>query len=121
MRVLFDQGTPAPLRQFLQGHTVSTAAQKGCHQLQNGELLNAAGAAGFDVLVTTDLKPALSAEPWSPRYRNCGTEHPEVARCSIAHRKDYKGGKRCHARELCRSGHSHRMNWSDVRVPLVPL
>ena len=54
MRVLFDQGTPAPLRQFLQGHTVSTAAQKGCHQLQNGELLNAAGAAGFDVLVTTD-------------------------------------------------------------------
>jgi predicted nuclease of predicted toxin-antitoxin system len=54
MRVLFDQGTPAPLRQFLQGHTVNTAAQKRWNQLRNGELLNAAEAAGFDVLVTTD-------------------------------------------------------------------
>jgi hypothetical protein len=54
MQVLFDQGTPVPLSQFLQGHTVSTAAQKGWNQFQNGELLNAAEAAGFDVLVTTD-------------------------------------------------------------------
>jgi predicted nuclease of predicted toxin-antitoxin system len=54
MRVLFDQGAPVPLRQFLQGHTVSTAAQKGWTQLQNSELLNAAEAAGFEVLVTTD-------------------------------------------------------------------
>jgi len=54
MRVLFDQGTPVPLHQFLQGHAVSTAAQKGWAQLQNSELLNAAEAAGFEVLVTTD-------------------------------------------------------------------
>ena len=38
----------------MQGHTVSTAAQRGWDRFGNGELLNAAEAAGFDVLVTTD-------------------------------------------------------------------
>jgi predicted nuclease of predicted toxin-antitoxin system len=54
MRVLFDQATPVPLRQFLEGHTVRTAAQEKWDRLRNGELLNAAEAAGFDVLLTTD-------------------------------------------------------------------
>ncbi len=54
MRVLFDQATPVPLRPFLQGHTVRTAAQEKWDRLRNGELLNAAEAAGFDVLLTTD-------------------------------------------------------------------
>jgi predicted nuclease of predicted toxin-antitoxin system len=54
MRVLFDQATPVPLRQFLEGHTVRTAAQEKWDRLRNGELLDAAEAAGFDVLVTTD-------------------------------------------------------------------
>jgi hypothetical protein len=54
MRVLFDQATPVPIRQFLAGHTVSTAAYEGWDRLQNGELLNAAEASGFDVLLTTD-------------------------------------------------------------------
>ncbi|MEO8257265.1 MAG: hypothetical protein ABI868_07960 [Acidobacteriota bacterium] len=54
MRVLFDQGTPIPLRAFLVGHTVRSAAQQQWTTLANGELLNAAEAVGFDVLVTTD-------------------------------------------------------------------
>jgi predicted nuclease of predicted toxin-antitoxin system len=54
MRVLFDQATPVPIRPFLEGHTVSTAAHEGWDRLQNGELLDAAEAAGFDVLLTTD-------------------------------------------------------------------
>ena len=54
MRVLFDQATPVPLRQFLQGHSVTTTAHEGWDRLRNGELLNAAETAGFDVLVTTD-------------------------------------------------------------------
>ena|ERR1700683_1594515 len=54
MRVLFDQATPVPIRPFLAGHTVSTAAHEGWDRLQNGELLDAAEAAGFEVLVTTD-------------------------------------------------------------------
>ena len=54
MRVLFDQGTPVPIRPFLKGHAIRTAAQEGWDRLCNGELLNAAETAGFDVLVTTD-------------------------------------------------------------------
>ena len=54
MRVLFDQGTPAPLAQFLVGHTVRTSAREGWSRYQNSDLLDAAEAAGFDVLVTTD-------------------------------------------------------------------
>ena len=54
MRVLFDQATPVPIRFFLEGHTVTTAAHEGWDRLQNGELLSAAEAAGLDVLVTTD-------------------------------------------------------------------
>lgn len=54
MRVLFDQGTPAPLRKALTGHVVETAYEKGWSALQNGELISAAEGAGFEVFVTTD-------------------------------------------------------------------
>jgi hypothetical protein len=54
MRVLFDQATPLPIRPFLRGHEVHTAAQQGWDRLKNGELLAAAEADGFDVLLTTD-------------------------------------------------------------------
>lgn len=54
MRVLFDQGTPVPLRQALTGHSVSTAYELGWATLKNGELLRSAEEQGFEVLVTTD-------------------------------------------------------------------
>ena len=54
MVVLFDQGTPAPLRQLLPQHTIATAYERGGSILKNGELLQTAEAAGFTVLVTTD-------------------------------------------------------------------
>ena len=54
MRVLFDQGTPAPLRNHLSGHQVSTAFELGWSGLKNGELLEQAQSHGFEVLVTTD-------------------------------------------------------------------
>ena len=54
MRVLFDQGTPAPLRHALVGHSVETAFELGWGTLQNGELIAAAEAEGFEVFVTTD-------------------------------------------------------------------
>ena len=53
MRILFDQGTPAPLRDHLPGRTVETAYEKGWSALRNGELL-AKAEAEFDVLFTTD-------------------------------------------------------------------
>lgn len=55
MRVLFDQGTPVPLRHSLAHHEVTTAYELGWSTLKNGELLEAAERAGFEVLVTSDL------------------------------------------------------------------
>ena len=53
MRILFDQGTPVPLRHALTGHEVSTTYEMNWARLSNGALLSAAEAQ-FDVLVTTD-------------------------------------------------------------------
>ena len=53
MRVLFDQGTPVPLRNYLGEHKVATAAEMGWSRLSNGQLLDAAENQ-FDVLITTD-------------------------------------------------------------------
>lgn len=54
MKILFDQGTPVPLRRHLTGHEVSTAYELGWSTLRNGDLLRLAEAGGFEVLVTTD-------------------------------------------------------------------
>jgi hypothetical protein len=54
MLILLDQATPLPIRPYLEGHTVRTAAQQGWDELSNGELLAAAEGAGFDILLTTD-------------------------------------------------------------------
>ena len=53
MRILFDQGTPVPLRNHLKGHTVETAFELGWSTLENGELL-AAAEDSFDLMITTD-------------------------------------------------------------------
>jgi hypothetical protein len=53
VRVLFDQGTPVPLRHALTAHTVTTAYEMGWSRLSNGDLLDAAEAQ-FDAFVTTD-------------------------------------------------------------------
>ena len=54
MLILYDQSTPVPIRPFLEGHTVRTAAQQGWDTLKNGDLLNAAEEAGFDMFLTPD-------------------------------------------------------------------
>ena len=54
MRVLFDQGTPEPLRHLLTQHEVATAYERGWARLKNGELLDAAEKDDYAVLVTTD-------------------------------------------------------------------
>ena len=54
MRVLFDQGTPVPLRKYLPAHQVATTFELGWNNLKNGELLQQSEASGFSVLVTTD-------------------------------------------------------------------
>ena len=54
MKILFDQGTPAPLRSFLPNHSVVTAYEKGWSTLKNGDLILAAESEGLEVFVTTD-------------------------------------------------------------------
>lgn len=54
MRVLFDNGTPRGVTAALSDHIVEEARLRGWDTLRNGELLDAAEAAGFDVFVTTD-------------------------------------------------------------------
>jgi predicted GNAT family acetyltransferase len=54
MLVLFDNGTPRGIARELQDHTVKEAREQGWDVLRNGDLLDVAEAAGFDVLVTTD-------------------------------------------------------------------
>ena len=56
MRILFDQGTPVPLREALTQHEVATAYERGWSKLKNGELLDAAESGGFEVFVTTDSR-----------------------------------------------------------------
>ncbi|MCF8509005.1 MAG: hypothetical protein K9G83_09740 [Hyphomonadaceae bacterium] len=54
MKILFDQGTPAPLRRFLSGHEIRTAYEMGWQSLQNGDLLERAQTAVFAAIITTD-------------------------------------------------------------------
>jgi hypothetical protein len=53
VKILFDQGTPAPLRAALSGHVVITAFERGWSNLGNGDLLREAERE-FGMLVTTD-------------------------------------------------------------------
>ena len=54
MRILFDQGVPAPLSRHLAGHEVDTVFQRGWSELDNGALLDQAEEDGYQLLVTTD-------------------------------------------------------------------
>ena len=54
MLILFDHGTPRGIARALEGHTVKEARAQGWDTLSNGDLLDAAENAGFDVLLTTD-------------------------------------------------------------------
>jgi hypothetical protein len=54
MRVLFDNGTPRGIAAVLSDHSVEEARSRGWDRLRNGELLEAAEAASFDVFITTD-------------------------------------------------------------------
>ena len=54
MLILFDHVTPRGIAQFLPGHTVTKAKERGWDTPTNGDLLAAAERAEFDVLLTAD-------------------------------------------------------------------
>ena len=54
MRILLDECVDQGMRNYLPGHEYQSARYAGFGGLKNGELLDAAEAAGFEVLVTVD-------------------------------------------------------------------
>ena len=54
MRILFDNSTPRGLAPFLTGHSIEEARSRGWDGLSNGELIDAAERAGFEIIVTAD-------------------------------------------------------------------
>ena len=54
MLILLDNNVPRGLARALAGHEVTEARERGWATLKNGDLLSAAEAAGFDVIVTSD-------------------------------------------------------------------
>jgi len=54
MRLLIDECIDERLRLLFPGHDCQTARFAGMAGLKNGRLLDAAEAAGFDVLITVD-------------------------------------------------------------------
>jgi hypothetical protein len=54
MKILFDNRTPKPIARPLPGHDITYARRIGWHELENGELIQRAEAAGYDVLLSTD-------------------------------------------------------------------
>ena len=54
IKIIFDQGTPVPLRKSLTLYDVSTVYELGWSTLQNGDLISQSEKKGFDLLITTD-------------------------------------------------------------------
>ncbi len=54
MRILLDNGTPRGVMRGLLEHNVEECRSRGWDRLGNGELLDAAEEAGFDVFLMTD-------------------------------------------------------------------
>ena len=63
MKILFDHGTPNPITRSLTGHVVTFASQIGWHRFANGELIERAETAGYDVLLSSRQEHSLPAKP----------------------------------------------------------
>ncbi len=54
MKILLDHSTPRQLAKYLVGHEVTTCARLAWNELENGELIAAAEAKGFDLMISSD-------------------------------------------------------------------
>ena len=54
MKILLDECVTKHLKPHLPLHEVSTVAEQGWSGFKNGQLITAAAAAGFDILLTID-------------------------------------------------------------------
>ncbi|MBP1467450.1 hypothetical protein EYB53_017180 [Candidatus Chloroploca sp. M-50] len=69
MKVLFDQGTPVPLRRYLPDHTITTAYEQGWASLKNGQLLAEAELAGIDIASSAPASRAQQRLVHGRRWR----------------------------------------------------
>ena len=70
MRILIDECIDQRFRNGFAGHDCQTARYAGLAGLKNGDLLNAAEAAQFDVFITVDQRYRIPAELNRPEDRN---------------------------------------------------
>ena len=56
LKILLDHCTPRGLKRALLEHNVRTARDEGWDELKNGELLERAEKAEYEVVITTDKK-----------------------------------------------------------------
>ena len=54
LRVLLDKSVPHGVRHFIDQHQVETVEDRGWGRISNGELIQAAESAEFDVVITAD-------------------------------------------------------------------
>jgi hypothetical protein len=72
MRVLLDECVSEGLRNYLAGHECQTARYAGFAGLENGQLLTAAEAARFDVLLTVDRGfSVVNPSSWKTSSLSC--------------------------------------------------
>jgi predicted nuclease of predicted toxin-antitoxin system len=79
MRILLDECVDQRLRNHFPKHDVQSARYAGLVGLKNGDLLNAAESAGFDVLLTVDrgfeYQQNLAGRKIAERHTMCEHEH----------------------------------------------
>ena len=91
MLILFDNGAPRTLARFLiDRHMVTEARARGWEELENGDLLREAEAAGFEVLVTTDKNLRYSKTLKTARLRLSCWAWADGASSDTAFRKSWR-------------------------------
>ena len=68
MRILFDHNAPRQLRSHLVDHDVDVAEERGWATLVNGELLDRAEEAGYEVVITADRNMPYQQNIGSRRF-----------------------------------------------------
>jgi len=77
MLILFDNSAPRGLARFLTGHTVEEARGRGWEELANGELIDVAEQAGFEVMVTADKNIRYQQNLEARKIALVVLEHPQ--------------------------------------------
>ena len=89
MRILLDKNVPVGVRRFLSDHEVRTVAEMNWPpQLGNSELLDAAEASGFDLIVTADQSIKYQQNLSGRKLALCGAGLEHLACSTEPWRRD---------------------------------